>query len=198
MLNIEYEFVKGGYKINRIETDLEVVILPSYHRFLKIVAIGKNAMRGNTKVNSIRLPKHLVVIDSEAFASCKELELVIVYEKLRHIGIGAFEGCSKLHTLFANHTNLISVGSHAFRQCKSLETIFLPDSVSSIGAAAFKDCESLIGFKNPIRNRVIEPKTFEGCTSLKRFTVMRNVAIAKDALPDSIESTKLIGGGSCD
>ena len=70
------------------------------------------------------------------FKMYPELEVVILCDSIKSIGVSAFEKCSSLKEVrFGNSLNYI--GDSAFEGCENLGNIVIPDSVHTIGDRAF-------------------------------------------------------------
>ena len=73
----------------------------------------------NVKIETVKIPDSVTIIDGRAFFDCSNLT---------NVTIG---------------NSVTSIGDWAFSKCKSLTSIIIPDSVTSIGAGAFFECSSL-------------------------------------------------------
>lgn len=124
----------------------------------------------------IFLPDFIQGIAPYAFTGNRVLRKVILPERLRWIGEGAFFGCSGLEAVvFADgrgkeqrepHTvrmDRCSIGASAFEKCISLKEIQCP--AHEIGEAAFAGCISL---ERAVLSEAImlEKRLFAGCTDL--------------------------------
>ena len=69
-----------------------------------------------SSLNNIAFPKHLTIIDYNAFSACKGLTKIEIPEGVKTIGSSCFESCS----------NLIDVQ--------------IPSSIETLGGGAFKNC----------------------------------------------------------
>ena len=131
-----------------------------------------------------------LVIDEEAFLSCKNLVSVQLSVATSYIGERAFKDCQKLSNpisipkrvdtigdeAFSGCYNLQGVvfsdpdesylwviGAKAFYNCKKLTSLLLPDSVDAIGDEAFWDCWRLEEVHLSDYLRSIGAEAFYGC-----------------------------------
>ncbi len=81
------------------------------------------------------LPKSVTSIGDAAFANCKNITSVKMYNNVEYIGMSAFEGCSSLSSIRLSD-NLKTLAYKALYNCMNLEEIHLPYSLKSIGKNA--------------------------------------------------------------
>ena len=86
----------------------------------------------NSSINSIKLGKHVELIDSYSFYNCSELKLTLP-EHISKIGNFAFAGCTSLIEMNIS-SNVVSLGEKAFYDCPNL-TI----NVQSINSNVFEN-----------------------------------------------------------
>ncbi len=121
----------------------------------------------NDHIKKIIIPEGVEVINMYAFAGMEGLEEVVLPSTLKHIGVGAFLGCTSLRTVQglehvqlinqdafrdtdlqkADLSSVIAVGNYAFANTKLAGKLELPVSAQSIGAYAFsgiKEIDQLI------------------------------------------------------
>ena len=122
--------------------------------------------------NSIEF--QVVMIDNDAFYSCRDLTSVEIPETVTIIGQSAFGGCTGL-TSITIPSNVISIGSGAFGGCKSLTTITIPDGVTSIERSTFAYCYNLTSITIPDGVTNINESAFRDCNSLTSMTIPDNV-----------------------
>ncbi len=96
-------------------------------------------------LNSIILPKDLVIIGNGAFKECTNLKTVVFGSNLEMIESDAcFSSCSKLSSvIIPEDAPLVHVGSATFSGTSSLKTLTLPASVTQVGGGAFGVIETL-------------------------------------------------------
>lgn len=143
-----------------------------------------------------------------AFASCEQLESVILPSSLGQFDNNAFAFCTKLKTIdfSSDTTGITDLPVSIFRGCTGLEKIInLPDTLQSIGVCAFYECSSLKSLKLSSTVKSIGMSAFYGCTGFESFTLPSNLESIGDyafgecsgikqlELPDSL---KEIGYGA--
>ena len=157
---------------------------------------GNYAFYGCTALENIELPSGLTGTGLAAytFQNCTSLKEITIPAKVTYIGASVssgstFYGCTSLEkvTLGAAVTN---ISPYAFRDCTSLKEIVFNDKLTQIGQYAFQNCTSLEEITIPAKVNIIGGtstanaaapsygRTFDGCTSLKKFTWETGTAAA--------------------
>lgn len=167
----------NAYAITYIEdyafrdcTKLESVKLPE-----SIEVIDYCAFRNCRSLTSIDLPESLTRIETAAFADCSSLSSVTIPSSMGAIGPAVFSGCSSLSSVTIPES-VTSIGDYAFSKCSSLASINLPENLKSIGECAFENCTSLVSITIPKGLERIGGYMFNGCSSLASITVPGSVA----------------------
>lgn len=111
------------------------VVIPEIYEGMPVVAIGIEAFKGS-KISAVYIPRSVVLIGMQAFASCASLARVI------------FEADGRLDR----------IAPMAFSGCRALTHIRLPRGLRVIEEMAFCNCVCEI----PVGCMVIHP-CFEGC-----------------------------------
>ena len=75
-------------------------------------------------------------IESYAFQYCKELENIILSNKLEKIGYSAFSGCKKLKEMVIPES-VKNIESYAFMDCEDLEEVVFKGKLDEIGYDVF-------------------------------------------------------------
>lgn len=151
-----------------------------------------------SKTNTtLTLDSKVRTIMPQAFAHNTHLERLVFTPRLREIGIGAFENCTKLSiidnatgvtaikakafkgcplTTFNGGDVLVEAGEKAFDGCASLKYFPLAHgAIESIGNKAFRDCSSLKGAVISNNITTIGDDAFLGCTGLEKVVILGNV-----------------------
>lgn len=112
-----------------------------------VVKIGKNAFKGNTQVQKIRMPNTVTEILESAFEKCAALSDIQWSEALCAIEKRAFAGCKMLTGILALPSTVKSLGTSAFSGCTYTE-IQLPDGLEFIASGAL-DCGNFVELHIP-------------------------------------------------
>lgn len=148
------------------------VVIPDEVDGCPVVEIGKNAF-WYSSIKSITLGKNVLMINTNAFVSCVELEKVILNDELISIENRAFEKCFNLIEIKTG-SNLKSIGDDAFIMCFNLRSFEIGDNISDIGEGAFQRTsievfnvpERFTEIKNVFRNRSAY-KNYDGIIIIK-------------------------------
>ncbi len=110
------------------------------------------------------------LIPNSAFASCKNVEYIVLSDTVTGIGDYAFSDCSKLINIELSDA-LLTIGNSAFSGCKKLESIEIPNGVTTIGELAFEKCEKLTSVVIPDSTIQIGYGALKGCKDLENLTI---------------------------
>lgn len=128
-----------------------------------VTAIGENAFKSATNLESVTLPEGLIIIGNQAFyqsgvktvslpstlsslgasafRECKNLQGIVLPDALKDVAEYSFYGCSNLKTVsFGNQ--IASIENNAFDHT-GVENVVFPNSVKTIGVQAFANCPML-------------------------------------------------------
>lgn len=208
------EFVIEGTILKKYNGDSEEVVIPEGITEISDTFSGvfcKTIFSSNKTLRSVKLPKSLKVIGTNAFHSCLELTSVEIPGGVEKISMGAFGSCEKLEqvklpkslkiiegNVFSNAgltsikipSGVESIESEVFHNCKKLEEAILPEGLKTIKKFAFSGCTGLEAIEIPSTVTKIEEKAFEGCTNLKCVFFYGTAEIAQDALPPDAKIVK--------
>ncbi len=110
-----------------------------------------------------------------AFSDCTTLSAIQGLSYVKHIGRGAFYGCTGLLTVVLNQ-NLSKIEDYTFYKCSSLIGFGMPVGLTSIGRAAFYKCERLEAIDLSVcAVEEIAPYAFYGCASVITADLGSNV-----------------------
>ncbi len=94
----------------------------------KIIAIEKNAFKGNKKVTTVKIGKNVQTIGTNAFRGCTKLQKVTISSKnLSKIEAKAFYQCKKLKNIKVSSLKLKTVGKNAFKGIAKKAKIDVPN-----------------------------------------------------------------------
>ena len=154
-----------------------------------ITHIGKKAFAYYDGFTTLNLPDSITHIGEEAFLECDNLSSITLTNNLTYIGIGAFKGCGSLNSITIPN-NVTRIDDEAFEDCINLNSVdFLTNNLTYIGDGAFKNCTSLNTFVVPnsvdslgkLYGYALYPGTFEGCSSLTKITLGKNLKYISEA-----------------
>ena len=154
-----------------------------------ITHIGKKAFAYYDGFTTLNLPDSITHIGEEAFLECDNLSSITLTNNLTYIGIGAFKGCGSLSSITIPN-NVTRIDDEAFEDCINLNSVdFLTNNLTYIGDGAFKNCTSLNTFVVPnsvdslgkLYGYALYPGTFEGCSSLTKITLGKNLKYISEA-----------------
>ena len=123
--------------------------------------IGESMFRELNKLVSVKLPKNVTCIRSDALLGCNRLVEVVLPVKLESIGGSAFFNCINLTNIDLPPT-LKTIGGNAFYNCYNLTNINLPPTLKMICSSAFFGCSRLKKISLP-GVESIGDDAFNGC-----------------------------------
>jgi hypothetical protein len=111
-------------------------------KIFNVKLIYDGAVNSKSFLTSVIIPKCVVAIDRNAFASCINLTSVKIADGVTNIGYGAFYCCSSL-TDIDIPDSVTSIGDQAFAGCSSLNTATIGKNVSTVDSDTFNACAGL-------------------------------------------------------
>ncbi len=132
-LNFELTKDGSGYTVVKYDGDDKVVEIPERYMNKPVVAIGENAFRFNTELETVRIPGSVKVIESGAFESCNKLLDITLESGTETIEKGAFKNC-KYITYLNLPSTLTCVEPGAFSGCIRVEYITVAEGNSKYHA----------------------------------------------------------------
>ena len=113
---------------------------------------------------------NVTTIRKEAFTESKNLNSVVIGDRITSIPEGAFDGCSSLKSVTIPQS-VTTIEDYAFSGCSSLTDIVIPDAVTKISYRAFYGCSSLVSVKVPDGVTSISAHAFYGCSNLSSISL---------------------------
>jgi len=137
-----------------------------------VTALGVCAFSDNDTLIEIELPHTLEIIEDDCFNHCQLLERISAPAdiRLKSIGPGASEGCSKLMFL-PIFSQLETMGSFAFRECTALQDFVYSPRLQYLGDYAFHGCTALDWAEIPNDIKNIGEGIFSHCFNIKQGEV---------------------------
>ncbi|MBR2333874.1 MAG: leucine-rich repeat domain-containing protein [Clostridia bacterium] len=119
------------------------IYIPDFWNGLPITYIDVHAFQ-NAGIVSVRLPKHLELVDDYAFAGCSSLASIDLGEEISRIGENAFDGCSSLAKVKIGATVLPSYDETSFGELALNPKLIRPAKVET--AVAWEQIADTFGF----------------------------------------------------
>ena len=145
-LDLPIAFADNNVKsicVNNWDSDADGEL--SFNEAMLVSDLG-NAFTFNgtiTSFNELQYFTGLSAIAANAFASCENLQSIILPMNITSIGNYSFGNCHSLEAISIPNS-LVSIGERAFFNCSSLSSsLFIPASVNSIGERAFAGCSEI-------------------------------------------------------
>ena len=132
----------------------------------------KRAAFANTDLAAVTIPEGVTVISGDAFMGCENLFSVTIKGNVTDIGFSAFEGCS--FTSIELPSTVTYIGHWAFANNPNLKSISIPNGVDIIEPGTFNKCTSLTSVDIPESVTSIGSQAFSYC-SFTTLTIPGNV-----------------------
>ena len=200
-------------KITKYYGSVSAIVIPNTIDGYPVVAIGNQAFARNSYLKTVLIPDSITLIEQEAFAECRNLEMVTLSSNLEELydrvfynndmltsieipkslkelttnfgaDAGPFNSCDGLKNVsFEQGTTKIA--SVLFANCPGIESIVIPDTVTDIEYYAFYGSKNLREVTMPESITSIGWSAFEKCTGLTNILIPKSVtAIGQSAFAD--------------
>lgn len=136
------------------------------------VILAAYAFQGSI-LKSVGLPITMTEIPEGLFKG-SSIETIEIPASVEVIGNYAFQNCASLHTVYFAGDKVKTIGLSAFNGCESLKTINIPNSVEAINGSAFKD-SGIESFVAPEGMTSITANSFENAKALKTVTLHNGI-----------------------
>lgn len=162
-------FVVENGVLVRYEGDKQFIEIPN-----DVLAIGKGAFRGNTRIKSVDIKSGVLYIGERAFEDCDGIRTLLLPSTLLTIANNAFKGLRRL-TSVNIPASLVACGYATFQECHNLKTLYFPMDMKYMGGSPFRYCRALQGANIP--NCVNDELDIwlTDVTSLEKLTIGANV-----------------------
>ena len=134
-----------------------------------VKSIGRSAFT-HSAIESITIPKSLMVLAGSVFNSCKRLKQVVFEGTSVEIGDGCFIGCETLEDISLPKCTK-SIGESAFENCESLRQIYIPGTVECISKNVFSYCKKLKDVVISEGVKEIHYGAFQNCDALEEIYI---------------------------
>lgn len=193
-----YMVTASGSSLDRRE-----IIIPQTYRGLPVIAVGPDAFKFNSVIETITIPNTIMEIGISAFDGCEGLQAVNITEvpgntMIRYYSAdgvlfdkGSFDSqaagnasimcvpMSKVGT-FTIPEGITTITAGVFKNRK-ISTVNIAASVTHIGDKAFENCANLSAVNFVDANKdgaplAIASKAFVGCTAITEITLPRRLS----------------------
>ena len=130
-LRFDYLADEDAYRLGACILDAPTVKIPAEHRGKPVIAVGTNAFRGLSKLQTVVLPDTVTRIHSCAFHDCPSLSAVEM-PGVERIDSFAFDHLDALETLTVPVTTVAVGYGGIVRGCDNLRRIFLHEGRSAL------------------------------------------------------------------
>ncbi len=156
-----------------------------------ITSIGKGAFASCANLERIIIPDTVTSIGGSAFYYCPNLTDLVIPESVTSVGDFAFSKCNRLRSITLPY-GITEIGKYMFFECRNLEGISIPDSVTAIGTYAFYGCGSLTDVSIPDSVTRIDQRAFQDCSKLAAVTISKNLNIIDECVFSGCALTKVV------
>ena len=166
-----------GYQAFVSAINVDTLIIPD-----SVVELGardaygysENATFQACDFSTLVIGKGLTEIGGYMFASCRNLQKVVIPSNIKNIGQYAFAWCDKLNEVQIE-SGVETIGDRAFESCYSLAYVYIPSNVKSIGANAFGGCSVLAELQIENGVETIGDYAFTNCASLSDIHIPSSI-----------------------
>lgn len=160
------------------------VVVPDKIDNLPVLAIESEAFT-EKPVTSVKISEGVLEIAAHAFEKCESLQSVTVPKSLLIIGDAAFRECTSLATADLSESGVLSIGQTAFHTCSALSEMVLPPKLNTIGTNAFAYCDNLLSIEFPETLLTIPMNCCSSCPNLVSVKIN-----GKESVPEADKNSK--------
>ncbi len=158
------------------------------------IITGYNGTDKNVTIPDTLDDLYVVEIGDEAFKG-SSIQSVIMSDKVKSIGIGAFRDCKSLSSVTLSK-KINSIEKYAFNGCTALTEIYIPKSLKSVNG--FRDAIYWNRSRGAFANSGIKTVTFEdGMTTIPETIFTGCGSLEKVVMPDSVVTIEYDAFGMC-
>ena len=169
--HLKYEIEDDAVTITGCEEEASGnLIIPAIIKNKTVNKIGKEAFYGCASLTNISLPDSVTHIEAFAFGECKALTNIELPNGLTNIETGAFVESGLERVTIPDGVSVIGLG--AFDGCSKITSIIIPDSVNTIAGSTFNRCSNMKNITIPESVTKIEPDAFGFCKILTAVTFL--------------------------
>ena len=139
-----------------------------------VTSIEYEAFANATNLEWLSIPSSITTISGRAFSQCLKLNDLYIPDGPTSLGSRSFWRCNQLSNIRLPET-LTSLDEYAFYYAGGLVDIHLPNFINSIGNMCFVNNSNLVNVNCPTSLSTIPTSFLYNATSLKSFTIGRNI-----------------------
>lgn len=149
-----------------------------------VTTIPAYTFYGCNAISSLKIPKNVINICTDAFAGCANIANIEV-ESQNNV-YAAIDNClvdkpnkriilGCKNSIIPSNGSVTSIADNAFDGCIGLKNITIPGLISKIGNRAFANCSGLSNVAIENGTTVIGQGAFSGCTTLSSISVPQSI-----------------------
>ncbi len=174
----EYDVTDDGYAfITKYTGNSSSVKIPSEINGYPVFGIGENAFYKNQLIKTLKIPEGVILIDSGAFAYCKNLKSITMADTVVVVGGGAFAETAYSKSSANWENDVLYVGKVAISVKEDVTRVSIKPGTLGIANRAAIGCENLTYFTIPDSVIVIGSEVGLNCVRLKEITLPYNLQI---------------------
>lgn len=121
-----------------VRTENTNIVLPDYLDDCPVCELERGLFEGNSNLEYVTLPKHLIKIHEKAFYNCNNLKAIEFPDELELIDSLAFGNCTSLQKVDLSKKSVL-LFDRVFSGCTNLSDIKLSNDQSSLSKYLFED-----------------------------------------------------------
>ena len=176
---------EGNSTITKYNGYAHYLDIPEYIDGHKVVAIGSEAFKGNSYIQSVSIPDGVTKIKYGALCECSNLSIVKIADTVTEIEGYAFAECPELSEVNLPK-GLVKLGGKAFFDDDKITSIVVPKALEQGGAYSsgnnndegpFGQCDGLKNISFEVGTTEVASYLFCGCDGLEEIEIPDTVTI---------------------
>ena len=170
----------NGYTVSALNTEITGrVTIPATYKAseegeeLPVNAIKESGFYNCGNITYVNIPGSITAVGTDlAFASCHNLETVILNEGTLELGRRAFHSDNAIKSIYIP-ASLTTTGRQGFQGCTALESITFAEgsNLTTIANATFSSCSALKEIHIPGKVTMLDSNCMTRCTALEKVTI---------------------------
>lgn len=170
----------NGYTVSALNTEIvgRVTIPATYKASeegeeLPVNAIKESGFYNCENITYVNIPGSITAVGTDlAFASCHNLETVILNEGTLELGRRAFHSDNAIKSIYIP-ASITTTGRQGFQGCSALESITFAEgsNLTTFANATFSMCSALKEIHLPGKVTMLDSNCMTGCMTLEKVTI---------------------------